>query len=135
MRIGIPIWNGRVSPVLDTAGTLAVIETDFAGSRLSEEIRLEAAGIPARAGRIAELRLDLLVCGAVSRPLAELLVETGVPLCPWIAGEVDEVIEAAASGRLDRPRYRMPGCCGGANRRRGRGRARGGQGRAGRRSE
>ena len=122
MRVGIPTWNGRVSPVLDTAERLVVVDTGAAAGQVREEVALEAIRLPLRAARMAELQLDLLVCGAVSRPLAEMLTAAGVTLKPWIAGEVEDVLEALSTGRLDRPRYRMPGCCGGPGRGSGRGR-------------
>ena len=122
MRVGIPIWNGRVSPVLDTAERVVVIDTGDETGEMREEVPLQPRRLPLRAARIAELQLDLLVCGAVSRPLAEILAAAGVRLEPWIAGEVDEVLGALTSGQLDRPRYRMPGCCGGRGQGRGRGR-------------
>ncbi|MFH1689192.1 MAG: dinitrogenase iron-molybdenum cofactor biosynthesis protein [Candidatus Eisenbacteria bacterium] len=128
MRVGIPIWNGRVSPVLDTAEHIVVVDTGAAAGALHEEMALESQRLPLRAARIAGLQLDLLVCGAVSSPLAEMLAAAGVPLKPWIAGEVEEILQALSAGRLDRPRYRMPGCCGGLGRGSGRGRTHRGRG-------
>ncbi|MEA3409239.1 MAG: dinitrogenase iron-molybdenum cofactor biosynthesis protein [Candidatus Eisenbacteria bacterium] len=134
MRIGIPIWNGRVSPVLDTAERVVVIDSGDETGEMREEVVLQPRRLPLRAARIAELHLDLLVCGAVSRPLAEMLAAAGVRLEPWIAGEVEEVLGALTTGQLDRPRYRMPGCCGGRGQGRGRGRSQGGRGGAQRRN-
>ncbi len=131
MRVGIPIWNGRVSPVLDTAERVVVVDTEAQTGELREEVALEPLRLPLRAARIAELRLDLLVCGAVSRPLAEMLAAAGVRLEPWISGEVEDVLGALTAGQLDRPRYRMPGCCGGRGQGRGRGRGRTHRGRTG----
>ena len=125
MRVGIPIWNGRVSPVLDTAERVAVVDTEAGADAVHEEVALEPLRLPLRAARIAELRLDLLVCGAVSRPLAEMLAAAGVRLEPWISGEVKDVLGALTTGQLDRPRYRMPGCCGGRGRGGGLGQGRG----------
>jgi predicted Fe-Mo cluster-binding NifX family protein len=129
MRIGVPIWNGRVSPVLDAAERLVVVDTDGSGNRAREVVALEARRLPLRAARLSRLGLDLLVCGAVSRPLHELLTAAGVRVEPWVAGELDEVLHAAESGNLDLPRYRMPGCCGGRRRGRRRARDRGGRSR------
>ena len=122
MRIGIPIWNDRVSPVLDTAERLVVVDTGAAAGQVREEVALHDTRLPLRATRLAELGLDVLICGAVSSPLAEMLTAAGVPLRPWIAGEMEEVLQALSAGRLDRPRYRMPGCCGGSGQGGGRGR-------------
>lgn len=110
MRVGIPIWNDRVSPVLDTAERLLVVDTGAAAGRAREEVALDSARLPLRATRISELGLDILVCGAVSTQLIELLEIAGVQVRPWIAGDVNEVLGAVATGLLDRPRYRMPGC-------------------------
>ncbi len=131
MRVGIPIWNGRVSPVLDTAERVVVVDTETGADEVREEVALEPRRLPLRAARIAELRLDLLVCGAVSRPLAEMLAAAGVRLEPWISGEVEDVLGALTTGQLDRPRYRMPGCCAGRGQGRGRGRGRSHRGRGG----
>jgi len=122
MRVGIPIWNGRVSPVLDTAEHVVVVDTEAGTDEVREEVALAPQRLPLRTTRIAELRLDVLVCGAVSRPLAEMLAAAGVRLEPWISGDVEDVLEALMAGQLDRPRYRMPGCCGGRGQGRGRGR-------------
>ena len=122
MRVGIPIWNGRVSPVLDTAERVVVVDTETEADNVREEVALEPRRLPLRAARIAALRLDVLVCGAVSRPLAEMLTAAGVPVHPWIAGELEDVLLALTTGQLDRSRYRMPGCCEGRGRRAGRGR-------------
>ena len=116
MRIGIPIWNDRISPVLDTAERLVIIDTGAAAGQARKEVALAQRQLPLRAARFAELGLDLLVCGAVSRPLAELLEAAGVAVEPWVAGDVEEVLQALKTGRLDRACYRMPGCCEGRGR-------------------
>ena len=116
VTIGIPIWNGRVSPVLDTAERLVIVDTGAAAGRARREVALAQRQLPLRAARFAELGLDLLVCGAVSRPLAELLEAAGVSVEPWVAGDVEEILQAVTTGGLDRPCYRMPGCCDGRGR-------------------
>jgi predicted Fe-Mo cluster-binding NifX family protein len=120
MRIGIPIWNGRVSPLLDTAQRLTVVESAAAGPEVREEVPLLPPPLSLRASQIAAMDLDLLACGAVSRRLAEMLESAGVRVAPWLAGDADEVVHALESGEFDRSRFEMPGC--GCSRRRGRGR-------------
>lgn len=133
MRIGIPHWNGRVSPVLDSAESLLVLEVAEDGSCVRSESRVEGGSIPSRASNLAGLGLDVLVCGAVSRELAEMLEASGLSLIPWVAGDIEDVIAASLGGGIDAPRFSMPGCCGrGFGRGRGGGRAQGrgtGQGR------
>jgi len=137
MRVGITAWNGRVSPVLDAAGEILVV--DLPGRGAGERRPLSGGTVRERADEIVGLRLDALICGAVSRPLGSLLSAAGVNLVPWVAGEVDEVLAAFEAGGLVDPSFVMPGCGRRAGRRMwrrglrdGGGRGMGGAGRGGR---
>jgi predicted Fe-Mo cluster-binding NifX family protein len=109
MRVGIPVWNERISPVLDEAGRLLVVEVE--GEReLGRHLELLHDGDPVhRTERLKQLGVDLLLCGALTRPLREVLTANGVPFVPWLCGCVDEVLDAFEHGRLD-ARFLMPGC-------------------------
>jgi predicted Fe-Mo cluster-binding NifX family protein len=108
VRVGIPIWGDRVSPVLDTAESLLVVD----GGAVAEArtVRLEGRDVQQRAREIGEVGLDVLVCGAVSRPLSLALAAVGVRVVAWISGQVEDVLRAYQAGELGRPRYLMPGC-------------------------
>ena len=110
MKIAIPVWHGRVSPLLDTAHSLLLVEKEGGREVVRSEVPLAEGHAPRRAQAIAESGIDLLICGAVSRPLAELLAARGVRLIPWISGEVEEILEAQREGRLSGQEYLMPGC-------------------------
>lgn len=118
MRIGVPIWNGRVSPVLDAAEEMVVVETGGESPPSRRTVPLSPRSLSAQATRLAELSLDTLVCGAVSRVLADMLESSGLAVVPWVAGDLEEVLGALETGELTSQRYAMPGCC----RRRGRAR-------------
>lgn len=123
MIVAIPVWQGRVSPVFDVAGQLLVIEMDDA-----RELRRRREVLPdeppeGRAGRLAGLGVQTLVCGAISRPLEALLGASRVEVVPRVCGDVEEVLQAFTAGGLEDDRFAMPGCCGqnrGLWRRRGR---------------
>ena len=53
-----------------------------------------------------------LVCGAISRPLAEKALAAGIKVIPFVAGDVEEVIEARLQGELPSSALAMPGCLG-----------------------
>jgi predicted Fe-Mo cluster-binding NifX family protein len=112
MKIAIPIWQDRVSPVFDSAGLLLVVElADGAEVGRSEE-RLTEVLPPQRVARLKELSVDVLICGAVSRPLADMIASSGIALVPFISGESDVVLGAYLSNRLPSPQFMMPGCWG-----------------------
>jgi len=127
MRIAIPTWQERVSPVFDVARQLLVVDVGGGGESVRSETVLGEAGPAGRARRLKELGIDVLICGGISRPLEQMLASAGVRVVPYIAGTVDEVLAAFASGQFSESAFSMPGCGGRRMRLRG-GRGRGGRG-------
>ncbi len=135
MRIAIPIWQGRVSPVFDVAGQVLLVEADKALEQSRREATLADEEPERRAERLGELGVTTLVCGAISHPLLVLLEARGIEVVSRVCGEVDEVLAAFLGGELRSDHFAMPGCCGRAQRnRQGRCRGRRGIGRHGRHS-
>jgi len=119
MRIAVPTWQGRVSPVFDTAQRLVVVEVQDGSETGRTEEDLGRLLPPQRAVRLKELGVDVLICGAISRPLAGVIAASGVELIPFVSGESADVLLAYLAGELVQPRFMMPGCCGRGMRRRG----------------
>ncbi len=128
MRLGIPIWNDHVSPVLDAAERVLIVEIEDSAPVRRVIRRLATGSVAATAASVRELGVDVLICGAVSGELARLIAASGTNIVPWVTGPADEVAGAYVAGTLADARYRLPGCGGGmrAGRRR---RARRGPGR------
>ncbi len=123
MKTAIPIWNGRVSPVMDTACHLLVTEIDT-GKEISRTIiTLPPTNASQRASFLSGLGIDTLICGAISYQLNQMLKSWGIRTYPWIRGEVEEVIAAHSAGAIQNDKYLLPGC--GRRRRRERMRQRG----------
>jgi predicted Fe-Mo cluster-binding NifX family protein len=130
MKIAIPTWNGRVSPVFDTASRLLVAEAGERGEYSRFETDISEHFLPSKVMRLTGLGIDTLICGAISRSLADMVTTAGISLVPWISGMVEDVLQAFLSETLFDLRYAMPGSPGPW----GRGqRGRHGRGRAGRR--
>jgi len=132
MMVAFAVWDDRISPVFDAAGTLLVAEIE--GGQVTRRRQEPIQGnLPTeKVARLKALGVQTLVCGAVSRPLADMIAAEGIRLVPFVAGTVDEVIAAYTRDLLPGPTFAMPGC--GRRRRgrfgRGRGRGGGGRGRA-----
>lgn len=125
MKIAISIWDGRVSPVMDTATQLLVVELEN-GREISRSLTsLPPSDVPQRAQLIGGMGVDVLICGAISRPFEMMLNSLGIRINPWVRGKADRILEAYASGKLLSETFYLPGC--------GRGRGSGmGKGRWGR---
>ena len=123
MRIGIPVYHHRVSPVLDTARHLRVHQEESQGDPV-EPVLIELPGTtPAeQATAIRNAGIDALICGGVSRELAWILNRYRIRVIPWVAGHIDTVVDAYFNGVLGDDRFAMPGC---HRRRRHRGQRRG----------
>jgi len=130
MRVAVPVFQGRVAPVFDWCKSLIVVQLGSDGEVGREEVSLSGVSPSGRAERLAELRIETLLCGGISAPVADLVEARGIRVVPWAAGPVEEVIVAFRQGALTQPRFMMPGCCG---RQWHGGRGRGGRQRRGRR--
>ncbi|MBW1888031.1 MAG: NifB/NifX family molybdenum-iron cluster-binding protein [Deltaproteobacteria bacterium] len=110
MRIAIPIWDDKVSPVLDTASRLLIVEVDDRGETSRFEVYLDKQDLSRKCLRIRDMEIDILICGAISNPFSRMLMASGVDIIPEISGYAEEVLEAYLKGDLFHPRFLMPGC-------------------------
>jgi predicted Fe-Mo cluster-binding NifX family protein len=119
MKVAMTVWDGRVSPVCDAARRIALVEMSDGAS--PGDCRIEES-LPADhplqlLARLRALDVNTLICGAISRPLAELIANAGIRLIPFVSGSEEEILKAFMEGRLDDPEFQMPGCCGRGRRR------------------
>ena len=109
LRLAIPHWDGRIASVFDTARQMRIIDVDDGRKNGESEVALH--GFPFQnATELNELGVDLLICGAVSRPLHEMIVSSGIEVIPFVAGGLSDVVGAWLRGEISRGAYFMPGC-------------------------
>lgn len=134
MRIALTVWNGRIAPVFDVAGTVRLVEVD--GEIIIDDKLVglpHSSGMMRRVAALVEQKIDVLVCGAVSRPVHRMLVDSGIKVHSFVSGEEDEVLKALLTDGLEENSFIMPGCgmgrngrgCGRGAGNRGKGRNRG----------
>jgi len=109
MKVGITVWGDVISPVFDSAGSLLVIETN--GDTVAGKKRLPMApGYPVQQVQLlCQSGIEVLICGAVSEMPANMIENAGIHLIPFIAGHVDEVVQAFLKRQLQTD-FMMPGC-------------------------
>jgi predicted Fe-Mo cluster-binding NifX family protein len=113
-------WDNRIAPVFDIARQIHVVEAE-SGRIVAETEELLRDDLPVqKVIRLAELGVGTLVCGAISRPLHEMVTAYGIEVVPFVAGDLSEVIQAWLNDNLENDTFAMPGCCGrGLGQRRG----------------
>jgi len=121
MKVAVPVWQDRLSPVFDASRALCVIRIDEKGEEESREVvDIQTAYPSQRVTLLMDLQVDVLICGAVSAPLARMIASAGIQLIPFVAGVTEVVLAAFLRGELPSAAYMMPGC-GGCRRRHRRG--------------
>jgi predicted Fe-Mo cluster-binding NifX family protein len=111
MKTAFAHWDHRIAPVFDTARELCLVDAD-SGRVFSETVELPTDDLPVRKVlRLVELEVATLVCGAISRPMYGAVVAYGIQVIPFVAGDLDEVIQAWLGGKLENDGFSMPGCC------------------------
>ena len=110
MTVAVPVWQDRVSPVFDTASRLLVVRRQRGREVERKEFVLGALSSEALARSVAELRVDVLLCAAISEPLRLALERGGVRVETHLCGEVEAVLQAFHAGNWRRSEFRMPGC-------------------------
>jgi len=108
MKVAVPIWEGRVSPVLDVAQRIVLVEFGSEGECSREDRRLSQQ--VAKAEELAAWGVEVVLCSGVSMELVRKLNGLGLSVIPHLCGEVDEVLTAFRCNRLGDQSLTMPGC-------------------------
>jgi predicted Fe-Mo cluster-binding NifX family protein len=110
MKIALSAWKDYISTVFDTADQLLVLEIKGTDGQKQSMIKLNAADAVGRANQMKEKQIEVLICGAISRPLEASLVSLGIQVYPFVRGSVTEVLAAYQNGSLNHAIFAMPGC-------------------------
>jgi predicted Fe-Mo cluster-binding NifX family protein len=109
MKVAIPEHQGRVAPVFDTCCRMLVFRQNPAGSDLVAQEDWSMVSRQARAVRLKELGVDVLLCGAISCSIEDQVHLNGIELVAWLAGDVPKVLSAFREGTIMESEFAMPG--------------------------
>ena len=108
MKIAIPVWNDRVSPIFDVARTIRVVDLDT-----DQDLVVADSTYSLERGRptstLDALGVDLLVCSAISPAVESAVWVLGVEVISDICGSPNEIVQALAAGDVELSRFRSPG--------------------------
>ncbi len=110
MRVAIPLWQGRVSPVFDEASRILLVDISGKREQHRQEESLLTKNPFQRAQLLPQLGVDLVICGMISHTQQTALASAGIRIIPHICGSMEEVIAAFLDGRLEAGALLMPGC-------------------------
>lgn len=110
MKVAIPYWQGRVSPVFDESREMLLVNIENGREINRTEMKLKRTDPLMRARLIADLGTEVLICGAISLTLERALIAKKVKVVAYTRGLLDDVIAAFMNNRLSDPDFLMPGC-------------------------
>ncbi len=110
MKVALTVWENRISPLFDCARTLLIVDItdETAAGRYFEPFHYESPS--SRAAQLSDLKVQVLICGAVSDLFANMIEAYGIRMISFVAGAVDEVIDAYLTGAISSSKFQMPGC-------------------------
>jgi predicted Fe-Mo cluster-binding NifX family protein len=121
MRAAFSIWDNHIAPVFDTAEQIRFIDVKSGKAGQWSQIVLPKDLPLQKILRLVEIKVDILLCGAISREMHRLMDLYGINVIPFVTGSLEEIFDAFISGNTDWSAFAMPGCMVPGKRRRSRG--------------
>jgi predicted Fe-Mo cluster-binding NifX family protein len=112
MKVAFAVWRQRIAPLFDSTGNCLVGETQGYGKPVEHLVfvKLPHESCREKSRLLVEMGAQAIVCGAISMQCEVQLLQQGIEVFAFLAGDVDEVVDAWTHGRLHDQRFWMPGC-------------------------
>ncbi len=109
IRVAIPIFRMRVSPVFDTCTRIIIVDIETSREIDRKEIYLDALSLTERVTILRKSGVHTVICGGISNTLAIRLSDAKIALISDISGEIEPVLAAYLAESLGDSRFLMPG--------------------------
>jgi len=110
VRIAVPYWQHHISPVLDAAETLLIVDIENNKVVAQHTLHVTHEQPRALASTLAHANVKLLICGALSKSFSSALNHAKIHSITQTRGDITEVISAYINKQLAQQRFLMPGC-------------------------
>lgn len=111
MRLALSVFKDCISTVFDAADQLLIVEMNATTNHYKKIPLKFISTVPA--GRAAQLKdecIDVLICGAISRPMQALIMSQGITVHPFVRGDINTIIAAYQNNQLEQSIFSLPGC-------------------------
>jgi predicted Fe-Mo cluster-binding NifX family protein len=109
MKTAFAVWKNRIAPVFDVTRRVIMVESKAAGGSAQTPVLLTGDQPLQKVQQLADLGADSLVCGAISRALQAFLTARGIRVVAYVAGDVQDIIDAWRHHQFEIEAYAMPG--------------------------
>ena len=108
-RVAIPVFESRVSPVLDSCQRMVVVDIEKGSEIRRQELILNKMSIHERIEVMARWGIRKIICAGVSDVMCRFIAGKNIALVSGIAGELEKIINAYICNRLNDECFLMPG--------------------------
>ncbi len=108
--IAFAIWRDRISPVFDSSQALLVLDVENGIEINRRQVTLKTHDPSSRAMELADLGVQVLICGAISLAFATAVESMGLHIISFVSGDINPVIRSFLNGTVQNSDFRMPGC-------------------------
>ncbi len=109
MKIAVPIWENRVSPLFDSAAQILVAEGKGKQIEKQEIISVASLTLFQRIDLLQKLNVEILICGGITRAILDNIRNKNIQTIPFVCGEVRELLQALFEGKDIKSLFSMPG--------------------------
>ena len=119
MIVAVPLFSTRVSPRFDCAPAMLLATVEDGRIVARQTVQVQIPNPLARINWLCRQGVQTVICGGLSRFSMRMLMDRGVQVFPWVAGDAEEVLRLFLDNRLQASAMNGPGGRGGRRRRRG----------------
>ncbi len=101
MRVAIPVFRDRISPRFDFTPEFGLYDIEGETVTGSSHISCEGWNECERASRLKGFGVATVICGGLPRYLHDILIDSGITVIPWVAGDVRDALSLFIRGELN----------------------------------
>ena len=110
MKVAVPVFHSRISPVFDVAHLCLLVELRDGAEAERQQLVLMGKLPQDRVSALRKQGVDVLICAGITGVTRVLAENAGVRVLSGVAGDIEKVLKAFRARGLDKPGFRMPGC-------------------------
>jgi len=110
MKIGLTVWEDKISPVFDSSSRLMIVDLNEGNTGNIKYEAFDSSQLSLFIGQLNLLDVYSLICGAISEFPWKILTNSDIKVFPFIAGDAMDLVDAIAKGDAIIPKFLMPGC-------------------------
>lgn len=108
-RVAIPVFESRVSPVLDSCHRMMIVDIKDGREIQRREISLENMSRDQRLDLLTRWGIQKVICAGISEVMCRFLTGINIALASGVAGDIEQIINAYICNRLNDSCFVMPG--------------------------